>query len=116
MIHVCKYVIVPKNLSSVLQEYTEQGYRVIALGYRVLDEVDYVQVQKMNRNEIEKDFEFGGLIVLENRLKPQTKGVINVLKSARIKVVMVTGKNFNYFLNSYLLILTVILTNNWNSI
>lgn len=46
----------------------------------------------MNRNEIEKDFEFGGLIVLENRLKPQTTGVINVLKSARIKVVMVTGR------------------------
>lgn len=90
--HTCTYVLVPQNLSSTLQEYTEQGYRVIALGYRILDEVDYVQVQKMNRNEIEKDFEFGGLIVLENRLKPQTTGVINVLKSARIKVVMVTGR------------------------
>ncbi|XP_054266144.1 polyamine-transporting ATPase 13A3-like isoform X1 [Macrosteles quadrilineatus] len=84
---------VPPNLMSALQEYTEQGYRVIAIGYRVLEELDYVKVQKMSRNEIEKDLEFLGLIIMENRLKPQTTGIISMLKGARIKVVMVTGDN-----------------------
>uniref|UniRef100_A0A1B6M5K1 Cation-transporting ATPase n=1 Tax=Graphocephala atropunctata TaxID=36148 RepID=A0A1B6M5K1_9HEMI len=84
---------VPQNIVSTLQEYTEQGYRVIAVGYRILDEVDYVHVQKLRRSEVERDFEFIGLIVMENRLKPQTTGVISMLKGAQIKVVMVTGDN-----------------------
>ncbi|KAG8298204.1 polyamine-transporting ATPase 13A3-like [Homalodisca vitripennis] len=84
---------VPQDIMTALQEYTEQGYRVIAVGYRILDEVDYVQVQKLRRSEVEKDFEFVGLIVMENRLKPQTTGIISMLKGAQIKVVMVTGDN-----------------------
>lgn len=75
-----------------LQEYTKEGYRVIAVGYRILQETDYVKVQKMTRTEVEKDLIFIGLIILENRLKPQTTSVINMLKEAQIKVVMITGQ------------------------
>ncbi|XP_075224909.1 polyamine-transporting ATPase 13A3-like isoform X2 [Lycorma delicatula] len=84
---------VPENMTSILQDYTEQGYRVIALGFRELNSLKYSDLQKMNRNEIERDLKFCGLIVLENRLKPQTIGVIDVLKFAKIKIVMVTGDN-----------------------
>lgn len=84
--------IVPEDLMSTLQEYTEQGYRVIALGYRILEGTNFVQVQRMSRSEIERDLIFCGLIILENRLKPQTTGIISMLKGAQIKVIMVTGK------------------------
>lgn len=77
---------------SVLSEYTEQGYRVIALACRALPLADYKRLNCMKREEIEKDLEFLGLIILENRLKPQTEGVIKELKDARVKVVMITGK------------------------
>jgi len=43
------------------------------------------------REEVETDLTFLGLIVLENRLKPETKGVIQVLKNADIRSIMVTG-------------------------
>lgn len=52
----------------------------------------FEDLQKMHRNEIEKDLKFCGLVVLENRLKPQTIGVIETLKIAKMKIVMVTGK------------------------
>lgn len=47
---------------------------------------------KIHRDEMEKDLEFLGLLILENRLKPETTGVIKILKEARLKVVMITGK------------------------
>lgn len=81
---------VPQNLMKILKTYTEQGYRVIALGSRVLQE-KFVKLAKMHRDEIERDLSFEGLIILENQLKPETAGVIETLKKANIKVVMITG-------------------------
>jgi cation-transporting ATPase 13A3/4/5 len=82
---------VPEELNSTLQTYTEQGYRVIALGRRILAETSYTKIQRMRREDIEQDLEFLGMIVLENRLKPETEPVIGVLKTAHLKVVMITG-------------------------
>ncbi|PNF39528.1 hypothetical protein B7P43_G11110 [Cryptotermes secundus] len=84
---------VPEELNVTLQTYTEQGYRVIALGRRTLAETSYTKIQRMRREDMEKDLEFLGMIVLENRLKPETEPVIGVLKAAHLKIVMITGDN-----------------------
>jgi cation-transporting ATPase 13A3/4/5 len=78
-------------MNSTLQEYTEQGYRVIALGRRSLAETSYSKIQRMCREDVEQDLEFLGMIVLENRLKAATGPVIGVLKAAHVKIVMITG-------------------------
>lgn len=82
---------VPKNILKVLKEYTEKGYRVIALGTKILTNVNYLKIKKMRRDEAECELDFVGLIVLENRLKLETTSVIRELKDADIKVVMITG-------------------------
>ena len=41
---------------------------------------------------MEKDLNFVGLVVMENRIKPETKPTIDQLHNADIKTVMVTGK------------------------
>lgn len=84
---------VPEELNSTLQTYTEQGFRVIALGRRILAEKSHTKIQRMRREDMEQDLEFLGMIVLENRLKPETESVIGVLKTAHLKVVMITGDN-----------------------
>ncbi|XP_022208054.2 probable cation-transporting ATPase 13A3 isoform X2 [Nilaparvata lugens] len=84
---------VPANLASILQTYTEQGYRVIALGERRLKDMDHAKLQTMHRNDLEKELIFCGLIILENRLKSKTISIIDVLKKAQMKIVMVTGDN-----------------------
>jgi len=43
------------------------------------------------REQLECDLIFVGLLVLENRLKPETLPVIRTLKDAAIRTVMVTG-------------------------
>jgi cation-transporting ATPase 13A3/4/5 len=46
----------------------------------------------MRREDVEHDLEFLGMIVLENRLKPETEPVIGGLKGACMKMVMITGR------------------------
>lgn len=89
---LCKPETVPQDLTERLKEFTKKGYRVIALATRVVD-MNFVKIQKSKREDLEQDLEFLGLIILENRLKPQTNGVIQILKNADIKLVMITGKN-----------------------
>lgn len=44
------------------------------------------------REEAESGLEFLGLLVMENRLKPETKPVLRELAAARIRSIMVTGE------------------------
>jgi cation-transporting P-type ATPase 13A2 len=57
-----------------------------------LTDISYTAVQRLSREDVERDLTFGGLIVLENRLKPETTENISILHRANIKMVMVTGK------------------------
>jgi cation-transporting ATPase 13A3/4/5 len=83
---------VPTDLNSVLEEYTQEGYRVLALAYKGLPRVSYVKVQRLLREDVESSLIFLGLIIMENRLKPETTGIIGVLRNASIRTVMVTGE------------------------
>jgi cation-transporting ATPase 13A3/4/5 len=50
-------------------------------------------VQRIERERLENDLEFLGLIIMENRLKPETCDVIKRLKAANIRTIMCTGDN-----------------------
>lgn len=82
---------IPDEITKHLKEYTEKGYRVIALGTKQLHGMNYVKATKLSREEVECELDFVGLIILENRLKPQTTSVIRELRDANVKVVMITG-------------------------
>ncbi|KAI8425683.1 hypothetical protein MSG28_011492 [Choristoneura fumiferana] len=82
--------LLPEDLDEVLHFYAEKGYRVIALGSRLL-EVTHRQLQKMTREEVECELEFLGLVIMENKLKGATTNIIRELKEANIHVVMITA-------------------------
>uniref|UniRef100_A0A0C9QI04 Cation-transporting ATPase n=1 Tax=Fopius arisanus TaxID=64838 RepID=A0A0C9QI04_9HYME len=83
---------IPSNIASELQKYTEQGYRVIAIGRSFITS-NYTTIQKMHRDELERELEFLGLVILENRLKEPTIRVIEELREANIQILMITGDN-----------------------
>nr|AAH48410.1 ATPase type 13A4 [Mus musculus] len=87
----CQPDTVPTSFISELQIYTTQGFRVIALAYKKL-EMDCPTTALM-REKVESDLVFLGLLILENRLKEETKPVLEELISARIRTVMITGDN-----------------------
>ncbi|KRT85040.1 hydrolase, partial [Oryctes borbonicus] len=84
---------IPNDILARICEYTVQGYRVIAVGAKVIPMIETDLVKKITRSDVESDLDFIGLLIFENKLKPQTAGVIKVLKNARMKVVMITGDN-----------------------
>ncbi|KAL5013799.1 hypothetical protein ScPMuIL_008069 [Solemya velum] len=91
---LCKSETVPENFKEELGRCTHQGYRVIGLAWRPLpDKLNYVKAQRITRDQVEKDLNFLGLLVMENKLKPETSAVIRQLEEARIRTIMITGDN-----------------------
>lgn len=67
---------------------------MIAIAHKEL-KLSYTKVHKVQREDIEVDLTLLGLIVLENRLKPETTPCIQTLNDANIRVIMVTGAYTN---------------------
>uniref|UniRef100_A0A8U7M6G2 Cation-transporting ATPase n=1 Tax=Corvus moneduloides TaxID=1196302 RepID=A0A8U7M6G2_CORMO len=83
---LCRAETVPSNFESKLLLYTAQGFRVIGLACKSL------QAGKLPA-EVESDLTFLGLLIMENRLKRETKPALEELSAACIRSVMVTGDN-----------------------
>jgi cation-transporting ATPase 13A2 len=76
----------------MLQNYTTNGYRVIALAGKSLDEsISWFQALKLSRENIESDLDFFGFLIMQNMIKPETTPIINELQNAGLRTVMVTG-------------------------
>lgn len=84
---------VPENFTEVLMHYTRRGYRVLAVACRPLPKMTYARVQRIMREEVETNLTFLGLLVMENRLKAETTSIIQTVKRANIRTVMITGDN-----------------------
>lgn len=85
---LCQLETVPSNYQYFVDNYAQHGYRLIAVASRKLD-INYVKAQKIKREACECDLTLLGLIVMENRLKPQTTGVINQLNRLFFKTTII---------------------------
>ena len=54
-----------------------------------------IKIDKFERHEVEKNLTLLGLIVFENRIKSETKPVIEKLHRAKVRTIMVTGNFFH---------------------
>ncbi|XP_053315067.1 probable cation-transporting ATPase 13A4 [Spea bombifrons] len=93
VVQFCKQETVPSSFPTELEHYTLQGFRVIALAYKTLNNGTYLDTKSLEREEVESDLLFLGLLIMENKLKPETKSVLHELNAANIRTVMITGDN-----------------------
>ncbi|KAG5440200.1 hypothetical protein PCANB_001769 [Pneumocystis canis] len=93
MKNVCNLDSLPDNYEEILFYYTSRGFRVIACAMKTLPGASWIKTQKMSREEIEKNLLFIGFIIFENKLKPSSSKIINILNNADIRCVMCTGDN-----------------------
>jgi cation-transporting ATPase 13A3/4/5 len=82
----------PKNFDEILDIYTDQGFRVLAIATKAL-KINYLKSQKIHRDEVESGLQFIGLLIMQNKLKPVTTGVIETLNHSNIRTIMATGDN-----------------------
>ncbi len=58
--------IVPENFDEILEEYTKQGFRVIALAHRCVEFRSINKLQKVQREELEKELTFLGAFMFSS--------------------------------------------------
>jgi len=91
---LCMKHTLPDNFNEILEKYTKEGFRVIALSQKLMPlNFKYRQTQTCKREEAECDLEFLGLLVMENKLKPESNGILQTLNECEIRTVMATGDN-----------------------
>ena len=66
---------------------------MIALSVKDLPMTNYRKIQTMPREEVESNLTFLGLLIMENKMKDVTKGVIDTLTECDVKTIMATGDN-----------------------
>jgi len=89
---LCRPETVPSNLNEILRHYGRDGYYVIGCASKVTD-YSFQEVDSLLRDQVESDLTFWGLLILENRLKPETTPVLQELKRSHISSIMITGDN-----------------------
>ena len=77
----------------MLAKYTKEGFRVIALSYKEMPNLNYRKAQTIQREETESDLIFLGLLIMENKLKYVTNHIIKNLQDCDVRTVMATGDN-----------------------
>jgi cation-transporting ATPase 13A3/4/5 len=89
---LCRPDTIPANFTNILAKYTMKGLRVLALSMKMV-KMDYMNSQKVDREKVETNMIFLGLLIVQNKVKAQTNPSIETLQSARLKMVMATGDN-----------------------
>ncbi|XP_071480612.1 polyamine-transporting ATPase 13A3-like [Diadema antillarum] len=91
---LCLPDTIPNNFEDTLRSYTADGFRVLALAWKPMDpSLQWHKAQKIQRDSVEKDLQFLGLLILQNKLKPETIPAIRELHDANLRTVMITGDN-----------------------
>lgn len=88
---ICDPTTLPSNFEDLLHKYTHGGFRVIACASKTLS--TRKDIKHMERADAERDMQFTGFIVFENKLKTSTKATLKDLRAAEIRTIMCTGDN-----------------------
>ncbi|KAJ1902643.1 hypothetical protein LPJ81_003494 [Coemansia sp. IMI 209127] len=89
---LCYSDTIPRDFDKMLLDYTNHGYRVIALAGKAL-KMSWPKLQKLKRDSVEQDLIFMGFLIFENKLKSTTTPVLDKLRGAQIRQIMCTGDN-----------------------
>ena len=89
---LCLPETIPSNFNDILNKYAIKGFRILALAFKTI-KMSYVQSQQLTRERAESRMIFLGLLIIQNKLKLETKPTLNLLEQAGLKMVMATGDN-----------------------
>ena len=89
---LCLPETIPDTFNDTLNKYAIKGFRVLAMGFKTI-KMSYIQSQQISREKAESKMIFLGLLIVQNKLKNETRPTLNLLESAGLKMVMATGDN-----------------------
>lgn len=90
-----KFLIrVPEKYEETFKSFTRTGSRVLAFGYKYIDEkMSEKKVTSLTREGVESELTFAGFLVFHAPLKPDAVESVKMLNESSHRVVMITGDN-----------------------
>lgn len=85
---------IPSNYEEHLEELTSQGYRVLAVSYKLVD-LEGLPPKVEKFEPLETGSTFLGFIILENKLKAKSRETMIELINNDIHCCIVSGDNIN---------------------
>lgn len=83
---LCKSL--PTYYNSTYLYYCNKGYRVLAMGYKILNNYNPFLSHDEYRNEYEKDLIFSGFIIIDNDIKSSSYTLFKTLISTNNRVLL----------------------------
>ncbi|CAJ0752371.1 15637_t:CDS:10 [Entrophospora sp. SA101] len=88
------YEYAPDDYEDTYKFFTRRGNRVLALGYKYLnDNMSIKEVNDLTRESVECDLKFAGFLIFDCPLKDDAISTIKVLNESSHRVIMITGDN-----------------------
>lgn len=84
---------IPENFQSVLNEFSQEGLRVLALAYKDISNDEMESLKDDDTSALEKDLTFIGLLLFKNPIKESTRPVIRQLRNCLYDTAIITGDN-----------------------
>ncbi|XP_053209621.1 endoplasmic reticulum transmembrane helix translocase-like [Panonychus citri] len=113
---------VPENYDEIYISMSKKGARILSLGRKEMGNLSHQELRDITRDDIEKNLEFVGFIVISCPLKKDSKVVIKEIIDSSHYVMMITGdgpltachvaRELNFCRNDDTLILTSSQTKN----
>lgn len=84
----------PKEYEETYKYFTRNGSRVLALGYKFLENnISSTKLNKITREQVESGLVFAGFLVFHTPLKEDAIETVKMLNESSHRVVMITGDN-----------------------
>lgn len=87
------FTSVPADYEETYKGYAQRGSRVLALGYKWVENMSQKEMNTINRDHVESKLLFGGFLVFHCPLKPDAVSTIRDLNDSSHRCVMITGDN-----------------------
>lgn len=88
------YTQIPENYVETYRHFTRKGSRVLALGYKMLENnLNMSQINDLARESVESDLVFAGFIVFTCPLKDDAIEALKELNESSHRCIMITGDN-----------------------
>lgn len=91
---ICTKESLPLDYVEVTQKHAKYGFYILAVAHKVLtSECSKAEIADMSRNDLESGLSLIGLIMFENKMRPDSPDAIAMLKEGNIRSLICTGDN-----------------------